>query len=133
MQTELNTLADKSPQQIRAEKEAQKRAERAEALRRRFRAEAKFLALPADVKLEVKRDLLYSLGFSKDKPLREQSFLIRLIYYKKGGELHRNSYFMDYFERHAHEYHRTDDRRPDRRAMVRHDAGREIAAPDFVH
>lgn len=82
--------------------------------------------------LAINAAILSSLGFQKDKPLREQSFLIRLIYYKKENELHRNSYFLDYFERHHHEYHRTNDRRPDRRPMVRYDDGRKTAAPDAV-
>lgn len=130
----MNTsFLDKTSQQIREERERQKRMERAEVLRAKIRAELEFIALPDEGKLAVKKDLLNFLGIRWDVPLKDQSFLIRLIYYKKGDMLHQNSYLMDFYERHRHEYAGYRSGIPDRGAMAGACAGRTEHPPDGVY
>lgn len=130
----MNTsFLDKTPQQIREDREKQKRIERTETLRSKIRAELEFIALPDEGKLEVKKDLLNFLGIKWDVPLKDQSFLIRLIYYKKKDRLHKNSYLMEYWENHHHEYTRYKRRLSDRGPMACVDAGRAEHPPDGVY
>jgi hypothetical protein len=126
-------MLEKTPQQIREDRERQKRIARTEALRSKIRAELEFIALPDEGKLAVKKDLLNFLGIKWDVPLKDQSFVIRLIYYKKKDMLHQNSYLMNYYEEHRHEYAGYRPGIPDRGPVVGACAGRTEHPPDGVY
>lgn len=101
-------MIEKTPQEIRAEKDRYHREIKTEQLRECFIAEREFQRLPDAVKSQIKIDLLKSMRYDPNKPIKEQDLLIRVIYYKDKRRLHKSEHVMEFFRSNKERY--TDGR-----------------------
>lgn len=102
-------MIDKTPQAIHDEKEVQRREERETALRDLFKLESEFMGLSPDVKKRVKKDVLLWLGYDPSMKIRSQGLLIRVIYFKKGRDLHKMHYILSYYSKNKVKYVASDN------------------------
>lgn len=126
-------IETRTPEQIRKDRERERRRYRENELRAKFLLEYEFIALPRETKKQIKLDILDDLGYDKDKPIAKQGLLLRILYYRRENDLSRDSYVIDYYGQNRTRYNASELRGPDHRTVDGDDAGRAGATENIVY
>lgn len=86
-----------SPKQIHAKNIRQRMKAKADQLRDEIRIENRIKALPFEEKKQIKLDLLKLNGYDREKPIRQQSMKLRILYFLKCDDMHKNKWVAEYY------------------------------------
>lgn len=100
---------NKTPQQIRREKQEERGKRLAQDLRYRFKLELKFMACPAEEVELLRTMFLAELGYDPELAMRQNSWDCRVIYHATQAQLSQNAKMMQFFARYLEEYQSDED------------------------
>lgn len=105
---QLEQYEGMSPQEIHKAHIKKRMKDKAKQLRQRFRLEKEIKALSWDEKKAIKLKLLELYGYDKTKPIRSQGMKLRILYFLKLKDLHKNNWVIEYYEEQSEKDHGQD-------------------------
>lgn len=105
---QLDQYKGMSPQEIHKAHIKQRMDDKAKELRQRFRLEKEIESLSWDEKKAIKLKLLELYGYDKTKPIRSQGMKLRILFFLKLKDLHKNNWVIEYYEEQSPE-NKTED------------------------
>lgn len=96
---ELEKYKGMTPQQIHEAHIKDRMEAKATEIRKQFKLEAAVKALGWDEKKAIKLKMLELFGFDRTKPIRLQDMKLRILYFLKLNDLHKNNWVLKYFDK----------------------------------